>query len=401
MSDVLVKVEGVSKKFCRSLKRSLWYGMRDIGGEIVGARRDNVVLRPDEFWAVKDASFELTRGQCLGLVGRNGAGKTTLLKMLNGLIKPDEGRIELRGRVGALIALGAGFNPILTGRQNIYVNASVLGLTKRETEAKLDEIIDFAGVREFVDTPVQSYSSGMQVRLGFAIATAVEPDVLLLDEVLAVGDAAFRQKCYNTIGRLVDRCAVIFVSHSMDQVAYISSRVAVMDRGRIVACGDPPTGIATYERLNEEGPDDDTFISCEAPLQAFGVSVPGKPLRFADSLRLCFRLRSSGPIASPVLRVQFYSDYGVVCAESFVELDGQVAIDSGTTVFDVLVGPVHLKRGRYRLSILLYGRNRQIVHGWDYKTLSIAMDGDAWGHAAYRLPARVFVVSADAVSASE
>src|ERR1043166_9994626 len=136
MSDpeVLVRVEGAGKKFCRSLKRSLWYGVKDIAAEIAGGSRTHEELRPGEFWAVRDVSFELRRGECLGLIGRNGAGKTTLLKMLNGLIKPDDGRITMRGRVGALIALGAGFNPILTGRENIYVNGAVLGLTRKEID---------------------------------------------------------------------------------------------------------------------------------------------------------------------------------------------------------------------------------------------------------------------------
>ncbi len=198
--DVLVRVEGVSKKFCRDLKRSLWYGLKDTAADLLG-RNGASSLRLDEFWAVDGVSFELRRGDCLGLIGRNGAGKTTLLKMLNGLMKPDKGRIEIRGRVGALISLGAGFNPILTGRENIYVNGSVLGLPTREIDAKLDEIVDFAEIGEFIDSPVQSYSAGMQVRLGFAVATALRPDVLLLDEVLAVGDAAFRAKCYDRLAR--------------------------------------------------------------------------------------------------------------------------------------------------------------------------------------------------------
>ena len=163
--------------------------IRDIGGKksSSGLVTPEASLRDGEFFAVKDVSFELRRGDCLGLLGHNGAGKTTLLKMLNGLIKPDAGSIMMRGRVGALIALGAGFNPILTGRENIYINGSVLGLTKKEIDAKIDEIIDFAEIREFIDMPVQSYSSGMAGRLGFAVATALDPDVLIVDEVLAVG----------------------------------------------------------------------------------------------------------------------------------------------------------------------------------------------------------------------
>ncbi len=195
MSDeVLVKVEGVSKKFCRSLKRSLWYGVQDVTSELIGRPGGHDELRKNEFWAVQDVSFELKRGECLGLIGPNGAGKSTLLKMLNGLVKPDRGRITMRGRIGALIELGAGFNPILTGRENIYVNGSVLGFTKKEIDRKFDAIADFAEIGEFIDTPVQNYSSGMRVRLGFAVAAQMEPDVFLIDEILAVGDVGFQNK---------------------------------------------------------------------------------------------------------------------------------------------------------------------------------------------------------------
>ena len=188
--EVLVKVEGVSKKFCRDLKRSLWYGMKDISSELFGIHQ-NGQLRKNEFWAVNDVNFELKRGECLGLIGHNGAGKSTLLKMLNGLIKPDKGTITMQGRIGALIELGAGFNPILTGRENIYNNGAVLGFSKKEIDEKFDAIVDFAEIDEFIDTPVQNYSSGMKVRLGFAVAAQMEPDVLIIDEVLAVGDIGF------------------------------------------------------------------------------------------------------------------------------------------------------------------------------------------------------------------
>ncbi len=234
--EVLIKVDNVSKKFCRSLKKSLWYGIKDITSEAMGRYGKHDQLRAEEFWAVNDVSFEVNRGECLGLIGRNGAGKTTLLKMLNGLIKPDKGKIEMRGRVGALIALGAGFNPILTGRENIYVNGSVLGISEREIDKKIDEIIDFAEIKEFIDSPVQSYSSGMQVRLGFAVAAVlIQPDVLLLDEVLAVGDMGFKIKCLNSVRKLIDDAAVVFVSHSMQFVSQFCNRVVVMEKG-ILKC---------------------------------------------------------------------------------------------------------------------------------------------------------------------
>jgi lipopolysaccharide transport system ATP-binding protein len=257
--EISVLVEGVSKKFCRSLKRSLWYGLRDVAAELnpftaggfvkteASQPSNNQALREGEFWAVRDVSFELRRGECLGLIGHNGAGKTTLLKMLNGLIKPDDGRIEMRGRVGALIALGAGFNPILTGRENIYVNGSVLGLSKRRIDEKLREIIDFADIGDFIDAPLQSYSSGMQVRLGFAIAAHCEPDILLLDEVLAVGDISFQAKCFNTLARFRRQgTAFILVSHNMHNIFRYSDRVLYLKRGQVAHIGAPELGIARF-----------------------------------------------------------------------------------------------------------------------------------------------------------
>jgi len=251
MNETLIKVETVSKKFCRDLKHSLWYGMKDLGNELLGSKHNGKgKLRRDEFWAVKDVSFQLKRGECLGLIGSNGAGKTTLLRMLNGLIKPDIGRIEMRGRVGALISLGAGFNPVLTGRENVYVNAAVLGLTKQETDAKFEEIVEFAELGEFIDSPVQSYSSGMQVRLGFAVATAVKPDILLLDEVLAVGDIGFRHKCYNRIMNLTRKSAVIVVSHSMPSVARLANYILLLQSGTKKYFGqDVPKAIELYNAL--------------------------------------------------------------------------------------------------------------------------------------------------------
>jgi lipopolysaccharide transport system ATP-binding protein len=193
-----------------------------------------VSLRPSEFWANQDISFEVKRGECLGLIGHNGAGKTTLLKMLNGLIKPDTGSIEMHGRIGALIALGAGFNPILTGRENVYVNGSILGLSKKEINAKLDEIVDFAEVNDSIDAPVRTYSSGMQVRLGFAVAAVlVQPDVLLLDEVLAVGDMAFTIKCLNTVRQLSERSAVVFVSHNVQFISQFCSHIMLLKNGSV------------------------------------------------------------------------------------------------------------------------------------------------------------------------
>jgi lipopolysaccharide transport system ATP-binding protein len=247
--EVLIRVEGVKKKFCRSLRKSLRYGIQDIVADLMRRRNPNAKLRREEFYAVDEVSFDLRRGECLGIIGRNGAGKTTLLKMLNGLIKPDQGQIRVRGRVGALIALGAGFSPLLSGRENIYVNGAVLGMNRAEIDARLESIIDFAELREFIDTPVQSYSSGMVVRLGFAVAIHCQPDSLLLDEVLAVGDAAFQAKCFNTLSEFRNRgIGFILVSHNLSTIDCFCDRVLYLRKGRCVCVGSPSEAIAEYNR---------------------------------------------------------------------------------------------------------------------------------------------------------
>ncbi len=249
-SEILIKAENLSKKFCHRLKRSLWYGMKDIASEIFfpsGKTSKERDLRKDEFWALENISFELRRGECLGLIGANGAGKSTLLKILNGLIKPDRGKVFLRGRVGAIIELGVGFNPILTGRENIYVNGAVLGIPKDEMDRKLNDIIEFAEIGEFIDMPVKSYSSGMKVRLGFAVAAHMDPDILIIDEVLAVGDIGFQAKCINRIIEIQKNAAVIFVSHSMQNIARLVTDIMLLRSAKPIYYGNNvPEGINLY-----------------------------------------------------------------------------------------------------------------------------------------------------------
>mgnify|MGYP001055443299 CR=1 FL=1 len=290
-SDVLIKVNNVSKKFCRDFKKSLWYGLKDTASDIfrLGAEPEAECnslppLRPSEFWANQNVSFEVKRGECLGLIGHNGAGKTTLLKMLNGLMKPDTGSIEMRGRIGALIALGAGFNPILTGRENVYINGSILGLHKKEIDAKLVDIVDFAEIEDSIDAPVRTYSSGMQVRLGFAVAAFMNPDILIIDEVLAVGDMSFRRKCQGFIKRLQENgTAMIFVSHAMGQVMMLCENAVVMDHGRPVFYGSSEEAVSVTARLQENQPDDRSASTRDetAPLIIEKLSVdsiaPGSP----------------------------------------------------------------------------------------------------------------------------
>ncbi len=364
MSETLIKVEGVSKKFCKSLKKSLFYGMQDLGREVTGRRHGgNGELRQDEFWAVKDVSFELKRGECLGLIGRNGAGKTTLLRMLNGLIKPDVGRIEMRGRIGALIALGAGFNPILSGRENIYVNASVLGLSKQDIEGKIDEIIDFAEIGEFIDMPVQSYSSGMSVRLGFAVASTLQPDILLLDEILAVGDASFRHKCYHRINKLIATSAVIIVSHSMDQIAAVAKNVGLLQRGSFHIYNDLSEGIDAYNVLTSASGDDfdggKVFV-VYPPIIDAQLTFSAPSVFYGGDLEVIIDLNCSSPLEN--ISLSFTGVNGN--SQSVMNwnnryLSEPINIPAGKSMLSFTVSPLLLHQGRYSWNLWI-GRRKHI-----------------------------------------
>jgi teichoic acid transport system ATP-binding protein len=249
--DPIISVQSVSKKFCRSLKRTMLYGATDVARDLLGISPNSSALRSDEFWALEDVSFEVRRGECLGLIGPNGAGKSTLLKLLNGITLPDRGMIKISGRVGALLELGAGFHPMLSGRENIYLNAAILGLTKDEIASKFDSIVDFAGLEELIDSPVKHYSSGMYVRLGFAIAAHAEPHIFLIDEALAVGDISFQSKCYAKLREFSDRgVTIIFVTHNLDVVTSRCSRAVLLCKGKILCHGMPKTVVDEYHRMN-------------------------------------------------------------------------------------------------------------------------------------------------------
>src|ERR1035437_5181623 len=251
MSETVIKVEGLHKKFCQSLKRSLFYGTVDASKSVFGFPIENVELRKKEFWALQDINFELKRGETLGLIGQNGCGKTTLLRLINGIFPPDKGKIMINGRIGALIAVGAGFHPHLTGRENIYLNGTILGMTKGELKRKFDDIVDFAEIGDFIDSPVATYSSGMTVRLGFAIAIHCEPEILLVDEILAVGDIKFQQKCMSKMGDIVENGAsIIFVSHNMLSVQQICKTAILFDKGRCIEKGEMLYVINKYYQMN-------------------------------------------------------------------------------------------------------------------------------------------------------
>lgn len=354
MSDeTLITVDNLSKKFCRDLMRSLFYGIEDTFLDLTGRSLADKPLRPKEFWAVQGVSFELKRGECLGLIGRNGAGKTTLLKLLNGLIKPDEGRITMRGRIGALIALGAGFNPLLTGRENIYISGSILGISKRELDARYDEIVEFAEMAEFMDSPVRNYSSGMQVKLGFSVATALDPDILILDEVLAVGDVAFRNKCYNRVGELMKKAAVIFVSHDMNHIAQISSKVLVMHRSQPVFYGDVDDGIEEYRVRNQinQGLAHDSLEQLSEELETVEFRIPPGTITYGGELEMDFVVHARKAIPNVTLLVDGHDPQGHAVFKAHGR-DQRLRFDlkPGENRLRLRLGPLHLRVGKVRLS---------------------------------------------------
>ena len=360
-SDVLIRADRVSKKFCRDLKRSLAYGVFDILGEFNPARRpDRPALRKEEFWANDEISFEVRRGQSLGLIGRNGAGKSTLLKILNGLVKPDGGRIEMRGRVAALIELGAGFNPLLTGLENIYINGAVLGLSRKEVANKLDSIIEFSEIGEFLHMPVQSYSSGMKVRLGFAVAVHLEPDILLLDEILAVGDAAFRAKCFNAITEISRRAAVIFVSHFMPEVASVCDSLLVLKNGQCQYLGtDVAKGIDHYHEIFD-GDSPVEIHTGKAQLQSMVLEVNGRSIpagqtssvRGAEPVAVSMQVACTDALIRPTIILTLHDVAGRPLAQCVSGMGDEVPERLGPGQISATASFPHLPLapGRYTIS---------------------------------------------------
>jgi lipopolysaccharide transport system ATP-binding protein len=257
MSEFAIRAEGLGKKF-RLGERKRYKTLRDTLTWAAGApfralsrlaSGQSPLRRPEreEFWALTDVCFEIAPGEVVGLIGRNGAGKSTLLKILSRIVEPTTGRALLRGRLGSLLEVGTGFHPELTGRENIYLNGAILGMGRREVQRKFDEIVGFAEVEQFIDTPVKQYSSGMYMRLAFAVAAQLEPEILLVDEVLAVGDASFQKKCIGRMGEVgQEGRTVVFVSHSMTAITRLCPRAILLDRGRVIADGPAAEVTAAY-----------------------------------------------------------------------------------------------------------------------------------------------------------
>jgi len=321
----------------------------------------------ETIWALRDVSLELDHGEVVGIIGRNGAGKSTLLKVLSRITYPTSGRMTVNGRVAALLEVGTGFHGDLTGRENILLNGSILGMRRREIEAKLDAIVSFAGVEKFVDTPVKRYSSGMFLRLGFAVAAHVEPDVLLVDEVLAVGDAAFQKKCLNAMDELRSGGrTVLFVSHNMAAVENLCSRAVWIDEGQVRMDGKPKDVIEAYmasnadvSRLtadlsmvrNRRGNGDGRFTKLEF------LGADGRPLKFLSSgdrviLRLHYEAFKS--ISRPDFEVGVFTELGTLVTKFSTWIDYQIpSIQAGVGYLDLEIDCFSFLPGRYYLSLWL------------------------------------------------
>lgn len=364
MSDTLVTVNNVSKKFCSNLRQSLWYGVKDLGTELIGKTRDAETLRKNEFWAVRDVSLEVKRGETLGLIGHNGAGKTTMLRMLNGLIKPDQGIIKIQGRMQALIALGAGFNPILTGRENIYINASVLGFTKHQIDNLFDRIVDFSGLEEFIDMPVQSYSSGMAVRLGFSVAAHLEPDVLLVDEVLAVGDLEFKTKCQVRIQELRNSgVAIILVSHNLHTISHICNRAITFEKGKVIFEGDTEKAIDIYRaslvKRSKKG--DLSLRAGTGEIRIKGVEVLNnlgesqKEFDIDGPAKIRVHYHATEPVANPVFNVTMHILNSYQVTGFRTDVDGYpIGTLNGEGYIDIEVPNINLLPNVYTLDAVIF-----------------------------------------------
>jgi lipopolysaccharide transport system ATP-binding protein len=388
--DILIDVCQVRKKYSQSLRRSMKYGIHDIYCDLIG--RDTVAgLRPEEFYATYDVSLQVKRGECLGLIGSNGAGKSTLLKMINGIFMPDEGSITVKGKVGALIEVGAGFHPMLSGRENIYISASILGMQKDEIDEKLESIIEFSELEEFIDMPVKNYSSGMYVRLGFAIVAHLEPDILIIDEVLAVGDMSFRSKCYREIDRLRKKCAIIFVSHSMQQISRVCDRVCYLERGELVFSGDTASAInqfnqGTAQKISSNREEAGTG---EVRIHDFSISRDGTAVTtvsHGDELEVLSTLNASRPISDVVVNLAFYSTDETLVMQCTNQGVNGVDLPEGKTTHKTVIPYLPLVSGIYNITVLVQSSDLLVPYAWTKQLGSIIVESNLTSNAPVRLP---------------
>jgi lipopolysaccharide transport system ATP-binding protein len=319
----------------------------------------------EELWALRDVSFTVQQGEVLGIIGRNGAGKSTLLKILSRVTAPTSGRIRVKGRVASLLEVGTGFHPELTGRENIYLNGAILGMNRKETDRKFDEIVDFSGVGKFIDTPVKRYSSGMYVRLAFAVAAHLDPEILVVDEVLAVGDAEFQKKCLGKMGDVArDGRTVLFVSHNMGAIQTLCERGIFLKSGIVDFDGPADKSVVTYlrnlERLSSENLAKRTDRKGVGDIRIAGVSIcdgsdlETSKLSFGAEAKFIFRLSGLGQNTNCIFTIYDSLGQAIVAFQSVKRspldiVDGTIGSTFICSVEELLLAP-----GRYRLNVAVY-----------------------------------------------
>ena len=321
---------------------------------------------PQEFYALREVSFEVGRGEALGIIGRNGAGKSTVLKLLSNITLPTFGEIRISGRLSALIEIGSGFHPELTGRENVFLNGSILGMRRSEIGRKLNDIIEFAGVRQFIDTPVKHYSSGMYVRLGFSIAAHLEPHILLLDEVLTVGDASFQEKCINRILELKrSGTTIVFISHDLGSVERLCERTLLLDGGRLVADGPSREVIARYRHSlpkfvpSAEKPDGGAEISSLSLRDDSGHEASAYYTGYPIRVRVEFvaHQRLEDVVFQLFLHTASWDQY---CQLTTEQSDTPIDLEPGTGAIEFSANELGLQPGMYYISALLVRRGKAL-----------------------------------------
>jgi len=387
MSDTVIRVENLSKRYRIGGNGAHFkYGsLRDSLANAAKApfrrlRQANTMdSNPQYIWALKDVSFEVQRGEVVGIIGRNGAGKTTLLKILSRITRPTEGHVRMRGRVGSLLEVGTGFHPELTGRENIYLNGAVLGMKRAEINSKFDEIVDFSEIEDFLDTPVKHYSSGMYMRLAFAVAAHLEPEILLVDEVLAVGDTAFQKKCLGKMGEIAkEGRTVLFVSHNMGAIGALCKQGIFINRGHIYHYGDIDSCVKAYLLFGVE--DNLPFTEIEKvpelPIQLLAVSVVNKfdelinNYPFNDPVYVKIKMIVRKSITKVYLAVHIHdSDLSTLMFSRDFESNNNLLFERNPGVYTYLVEipPSVLVPSRYRVSVhVARSIPPQLINGIDY-----------------------------------
>ncbi len=392
-NDTVIKVEGLHKKFCRHLRRSMFYGTLDVTRDMLGWRYDGGTLRQHEFWSLEDVNFELKQGEALGVIGPNGSGKTTLLRILNGIFPPDRGSVAVRGRIGALIAVGAGFHPNMTGRENIRLNGTILGMTRDEIAARFDAIVDFADIGEFLDAPVATYSSGMTVRLGFAIAIHAVPEILLADEVLAVGDLRFALKCYRKIAEYRrNGGALILVSHAMQLVRNVCHRSLWLEHGRVKALGETQEVCDAYEqdtlqrglagarleepvRINHDPLVRITKVEFRDAGGAVGDLFP-----VGAQLRVRIHYACGRVVTKPNFSISLVTVENIIAVanHSLFDAPGLCASIAGSGWVDFVLPTLALKPGHYYCTAILGEGSLDNNLDWHERAYRFAVTADGW-----------------------